>query len=138
MVRGIGIDMATISEFERYWPGGAGAAGASACAEAELGPFIRRTFTPAELACARERGKRGAEFLAGRFAVKEAVFKAVAPLTAEGFDLRIVECLPDPSGAPRVTLSGPLAPVLAEAGVADVLVSITNEGDYAVAVALVQ
>ena len=135
MVLGVGVDLARISDFDRCWPVGPDGA---APAEADLDAFVRRTFTEAERAEARGRGRGGARYLAGRFAVKGAVFKAVAPLTREGFDLRCVECLADDAGAPRVVREGPLAAVLAEAGVDEVLVSITNEGDLALAMAVAQ
>lgn len=132
MVLGVGVDMVTISEIARYWP-----EGAEGLVDSELDPFIKRTFTAAELAQARGR-HNAPEYLAGRFAVKEAVFKALAPCTDAGFDLRIVECLDDEAGAPHVTLAGPIAAVLAEAGANEVLVSISNEGDTAVAFAVAQ
>ena len=49
-----------------------------------------------------------------------------------------METLEDENGCPHVTLDGPLAPVLAEAGVAELLVSITNERGVATAVVLAQ
>ena len=131
-MRGVGIDMVTISEIERFLPDAAALGD-----EVALDPLIRRTFTPAERAQAAGR-VRPAEYLAGRFAVKEAVFKAVAPLTREGFDLRIVETLADENGAPHVTRTGALAPVLDEAGVRELFVSITNEGDVAAAFVVAQ
>ena len=134
MVRGIGIDLLSLPEFRRIcgdWgaPGQAGAGIANA--------FVSRTFTAAELAQAAGRHDP-CEFLAGRFACKEAVFKAVAPLTSEGFDLRLVETLDASTGQPQVSLAGALAPVLSEAGVTSVLVSITNEEQYVLAQALAQ
>ncbi len=134
MVRGIGIDLVSLPEFRRIcgdWgaPGQAGAGIANA--------FVSRTFTAAELAQAAGRHDP-CEFLAGRFACKEAVFKAVAPLTSEGFDLSLVETLDALTGQPQVSLAGALAPVLSEAGVTSVLVSITNEEQYVLAQALAQ
>lgn len=145
MALGIGVDMVTISEIARFLPeGGLNAAAVPApngpsapSGHPVLHAFIRRTFTPSELAQAAARHDQ-ASYLAGRFAVKEAVFKALAPRTSAGFDLRVVETLDDETGAPRVTTTGPLAPVLAEARATEALVSITNEGDFAVAFALVQ
>ena len=124
MVRGIGIDSVDIEEMARLVADGQTA-------------FARRAFTEAERAqaCARHDA---AACLAGKFAVKEATFKALARHTAEGFDFRCVETLEDENGCPHVTLDGPLAPVLAEAGVAELLVSITNERGVATAVVLAQ
>ncbi len=124
MIRGVGIDTVDVVEMERL------------CADAR-GAFVTHTFTSAERAQAFER-HRPCECLAGKFAVKEAVFKALAPLTAEGFDLRLVETIEDANGYPRVTLDGPLAGVLAEAGASELLVSITNERELATAFVIAQ
>lgn len=124
MVRGIGIDSVDIEEMGRLVSGGSDA-------------FVRRAFTAAERAEALAR-RDAAACLAGKFAVKEAAFKALARHTAEGFDFRCVETLEDENGCPHVTLDGPLAPVLAEAGVSELLVSITNERGLATAVVLAQ
>ena len=93
MVKGIGIDLVDLAEFRRICEGFE-ASCERPCA------FVARTFTAAELAQARTRHD-ACQYLAGRFAVKEAVFKAVAPLTRGGFDLRRVECLDAASGQPQ-------------------------------------
>ena len=79
LVKGIGIDLVSLPEFRRIcddW-GASGRAGVDIA-----NAFVRRTFTAGELAQAAGRHDP-CEFLAGRFACKEAVFKAVAPLTSE-------------------------------------------------------
>ena len=124
MVRGIGIDSVDIEEMARLVADGQTA-------------FARRAFTEAERVQALARHDAAA-CLAGKFAVKEATFKALARHTAEGFDFRRVETLEDEDGCPHVTLDGPMAPVLAEAGVTELLVSITNERGVATAVVLAQ
>lgn len=124
-VKGVGVDMVQVSEMRRL------------CGDDLLTAFARRTFSSAELDQARER-QDPAEFLAGRFAVKEAVFKALAHLTKEGFDLRIVETVDDENGRPCVSATSRLAPVFAETGADELLVSITNEGDFAVAFVVAQ
>ena len=124
MVKGIGIDSVDIEEIRRL------------CADTD-GAFVRRTFTVAERKQAAARHDPG-QVLAGKFAVKEAAFKALAHLTAEGFDLRIVETLEDKNGAPRITLTGAIVSVLQEAGVDELLVSITNERGLATAIVLAQ
>lgn len=124
MVKGIGIDTVDIGEMRRL------------CSDVD-GAFVRHTFTEAECTQAALRHDT-AQVFAGKFAVKEATFKALARLTTEGFDLRIVETLEDGGGAPHITLAGPLASVLAEADVTELLVSITNERDLATAIVLAQ
>lgn len=130
LVLGVGIDLVDLAEFRRICEGFE-ATQATPCA------FVERTFTPAELAQARSRHD-ACQYLAGRFAVKEAVFKAVAPLTQEGFDLREVECLDAPTGQPEVVMDGALSEVYASAGVSSILVSVTNETGCVEAIALAQ
>ena len=79
-----------------------------------------------------------AAFYAARFAVKEAVFKAVAPLTEKGFDLRIVESIHRPDGSPAVRVTEKLAPYLKEADIGTLYLSITTEGDYAAAMVVAE
>ena len=130
MVLGVGIDLVDLAEFRRICEG-FDASQEPPCA------FVARTFTPAELAQARGRHD-ACQYLAGRFAVKEAVFKAVAPLTQQGFDLRRVECLDAPTGQPEVVMDGVLAETYASSGVSSILVSVTNETGYVEAIALAQ
>ncbi len=124
MILGIGIDSVDIEEMARL------------CEDVQ-GAFVRRAFSEAERAEAFARHD-SASCLAGKFAVKEAVFKALAHRTENGFDLRVVETLEDENGCPHVTLDGALAPVLEEAGARELLVSITNERGVATAIALAQ
>lgn len=124
MVKGVGIDLAQISEIERL-------------CEASGGAFLRATFTPREIGQSEGRFRPG-EYLAGRFAVKEAVFKALAPAANGGLDPRAVESLDDDGGAPHVLVGEELAGALERADASQVLVSISNEGDFVTAVALVQ
>ncbi len=125
MVKGIGIDSVDIEEMRGI------------CGDFD-NAFVRRTFTEAEVAQALDRPDP-ASFLAGRFAVKEATFKALGHLTSDdGFDFRFVETLHDENGCPSITKSPKLAAYLAEAHATEALVSITNESGLATAIVLVQ
>ena len=118
---GIGIDLVDIEELRSL-------------DERCSGVFFNRTYTPAEQ---EEAGKAADKwsYLAGRFAVKEAAFKALAHLLPDrSFDFRIVETLYDIDGSPVITYSEKLAELMSRAGVSAMLVSITNEGPYAAAV----
>ena len=132
MARGIGIDLVRIGDV-------ADRLDATECElDAMASPWAVRLFTPAELEMARAR-QQPAEFLAGRLAVKHAVRKAVGPLIDNEFDLRWVETLRAASGAPYVNVGAPdLHDALAAAAVDELLVSISNEGDYAAAIVLAQ
>ncbi len=131
MVKGIGIDMVSITEMQGFIEGFSTDMPCS-CA------FVRHTFTPAEIAEARTR-HNVASYFAGRFAVKKAVFKALAHLTPAGFGLTCVETLADANGRPCVSYDAEaFAPLLQAAGVTNLQVSITNEHDYAVAIAIAE
>ena len=130
MVLGVGVDMVELAEFTRLCGGLDGLPD-------EGDAFVLRSFSDAERAQAAVR-HRPAEYLAGRFAVKEAVFKATAHLVPGGYDLRRVESLDDEDGRPCVTMGGRFGELMVQAGVREVLVSITNEADYVVAFAVAQ
>ena len=121
MIRGIGIDMCRISRIQSILD-----------REGKDGAFFRRAFSDAEREEASMRHDLAA-FYAARFAVKEAVFKAVAPQTKKGFDLRAVESAHREDGSPYVRINDSLRPHLEEAGVQTLHLSITTEGDYAAA-----
>src|SRR5437588_11169216 len=85
--------------------------------------FLRKSFTPAELAYCAGSDER----LAGRWAAKEAVIKCFDG-TGICFPRRRIEVLPGPNGAPRARLLGN------DRG-AQVEVSITHHSRLAVATA---
>ena len=126
MVKGIGLDMCSISRIQRILD-----------REGKDGAFFRRAFSASEQAEASLRHDLAA-FYAARFAVKEAVFKAVAPSTEKGFDLRAVESAHREDGSPYVLISESLRPYLEEAGVTALHLSVTTEGDFAAAVVVAE
>lgn len=88
--------------------------------------FLRKSFTPAEIAyCAGS-----AERLAGRWAAKEAVIKCFDG-TGICFPRKRIEILPAATGAPRVRLLG-------DARGATVQVSITHQAQVAIATATLE
>ncbi len=96
--------------------------------------LLERVYAPAE----REYCLARTDFacaLAGRFAAKEAVLKALSPAAPVGFSFRDVIILAD-GGRPRAALAGGAAALAAEAGVTRVVVSISHERHYAVAFAV--
>jgi holo-[acyl-carrier protein] synthase len=96
--------------------------------------FLERLYAPAE----RDYCMARADFvraLAGRFAAKEAVVKALSPAAPTGLAYRDVAVRAD-GGRPTVELTGAAAALAAEKGVQDVMVTISHEKDYAVAFAV--
>lgn len=66
---------------------------------------MERVLTAAELQLAAERGGKGAEFTAGRFAAKEAVVKALGCGIGRTVGFQDIEILPDRLGKPEVVLT---------------------------------
>jgi holo-[acyl-carrier protein] synthase len=93
--------------------------------------FIRRVFTPLEIELAR--GSYAS--LAGRFAAKEAVSKAlgtgIGPVSWQEIEIRR-----DPSGAPVLHLHGKAAEIARLLGLAVWSVSISHGRTHAVAMAV--
>ena len=114
----IGVDIVAVKRFETH-----------------LEPddsLVNRIFTADELQLI-PRGTSRARKLAGRWAAKEAVAKALGCGFGEELTFREVEILNNVKGGPKVRLNDAASarhdhPVLA--------VSITHDGDYAVAVAV--
>lgn len=117
---GVGIDLVRVSTLREL-------------DERMQGVFVKKTFTLREQALAESRSDKWV-FLAGRFAAKEAVFKATAHLLPEKtYDFRQVETLRAEDGSPYVVCGESLRDILSRAGVGSLLISITNEDDYAMA-----
>ncbi|MGP3983174.1 holo-ACP synthase [Streptomyces sp. KR80] len=99
--------------------------------------FRAFAYDEAELATADGLGpERAREFLAGRFAGKEAVLKALGTGMACGVRPRQIAILRSDGGAPVVRLTGVAADRAADLGMAEVRVSISHKRDLVVAVAL--
>jgi holo-[acyl-carrier protein] synthase len=91
--------------------------------------FVARIFTPAERDyCFKFRDPY--LHLAGRFAVKEATFKALGTGWSRGVAWKEIETTNAPSGRPRVTVSGRVKELLTHQGGKDILVTITHDTDY--------
>lgn len=94
--------------------------------------FVRRIFTPAEIAYCQSRGRQGAASFAARFAAKEAAMKALGTGLAGG-TWQDVETLPDDQGKPILRLSGSFGKLAGSLGVSCIHVSLTHAQDYAAA-----
>jgi holo-[acyl-carrier protein] synthase len=89
--------------------------------------FLRRVFTEGELENAKTRGSRF-QHLAGRFAAKEAIFKAMGD---PGLNWQDVEILNDRDGKPCCRILNSKGAKL------QVIVSISHVKTYAVANAII-
>jgi holo-[acyl-carrier protein] synthase len=93
--------------------------------------FLRRIFTPDEVAYARAAPALTAERLAARFAAKEAARKALQ--LTDGIDWRLIEVCRRPSGDCDLVLHDVAAQRTRGTSAA---LSMSHEGDYATAVVL--
>lgn len=96
--------------------------------------FLEKIFTESELRYARSK-KNPLPHFAGRFAVKEAVAKALSTGWAGGFRWKDVEVENDPSGKPSVRLHGTVKEMLKGNRI---LVSISHSDNTVVACAIIE
>jgi holo-[acyl-carrier protein] synthase len=100
--------------------------------------FTERIFTAAERAYCERRAARRAQHYAGRFAVKEAVMKALGTGWARGVRWRDIEVVRAPGAAPAVELHGRTAELARARGIARFHVTITHDAGIAAAVAIAE
>jgi len=94
--------------------------------------FVSRILGREELAIYNRR-RDNAVFLAGRFAAKEAIIKALGAILKERPPYRSLQVLPDESGVPQLVPSDTLKTSFSNL---KFLISITHEKHHAAAVAI--
>lgn len=125
MIVGIGVDLVQISEISRL-------------ISLDEVAFISHTFTENEIAESANAPEK-ARYFSSRFAAKEAAFKAIAHHAEnQTFDLRIVETLKDSDGCPSISMNGELGALLRNAGINALFVSLSTDGDHAIAVVVAE
>lgn len=95
--------------------------------------FANRIYTPDELAYCASRGKGRFASLAARFAAKEAVSKALGTGIAAGVAFADIEIVRGSGGVPLVRLTGGAQDRYEAIGGLDISVSLSHEGDLALA-----
>jgi holo-[acyl-carrier protein] synthase len=98
--------------------------------------FLDRCYTTREQEYCSRNPKRYYEHLAGRFAAKEAVLKVLGTGWRGGIAWTDVEILPEPSGQPRITLSGECLKIAAALGIGQWHISISHIETHATASAI--
>ncbi len=121
MIQGTGIDVVEIERMQRSLD--------------DWGEtFLDKVFTAQEVAYARAR-KNTTHHLAARFAVKEAVAKAMSTGWSGAFRWKDIEVRNDSSGKPTAELHGKMKELLEGCRI---LVSISHSESVVVAVALIE
>ncbi len=119
MILGLGVDITEVDRIE--------------AAIARHGrAFLKRLFTPSEIAYC-ERHRHRAERFAGRFAAKEAAMKALGTGWTQGVRWLDIEVVREPSGKPTLKLSGTTRSIAERLGVKHIAVTITHDGNTALA-----
>ena len=117
MIKGIGTDIIEIERFKE-----------------PTQTFLNRIYTEAELTFFH---RSNIETLAGSFAAKEAVAKALGT-GFHGCSPKEIEILRKPSGAPYAVLSGNARKIHEELGNGKIHISISHCKQYATAVAVLE
>ncbi|SHK61197.1 holo-ACP synthase [Actinacidiphila paucisporea] len=121
MIVGVGIDVAEIKRF--------------AAAMERTPGMAERLFTPGELLLPTG-APRGIASLAARFAAKEALAKSLgAPAGLSWLDAEVTT---EPSGRPRLTVTGTVAARAAELGVRSWHLSLSHDAGVASAVVIAE
>ena len=118
-IRGIGVDLARIPRMRQV-------------VERWQDRFLRRVFTDGELAYCQRRHDP-IPHLAARFAAKEAALKALGTGLRMGVTWRELEVRRERGEAPTMVLTGRSAVIARAKGASRILVSLTHDGDYALA-----
>lgn len=116
---GIGIDLVKVSRMEKI-------------RERWQQAFLDRVFTVGEQGYCLQYLKSYVHF-AGRFAVKEALLKAIGTGLREGIRWTEIETLNIDAGKPLIQLSGQARQSADHLGVNRILGSISHDHDYAIA-----
>lgn len=119
---GVGVDLCGVARIERA---------------IEKEHFYERVFTPAERAYLNQKGKSRAQSAAAMFAAKEAVAKALGTGFSGGVMPWNISVVHDEKGAPGAELSGAAKERLEQIGGAGVRISLSHEGDSAIAFAVI-
>ena len=98
--------------------------------------FLDRCFTPMEQLYCNKHPKRYFEHVAGRFAAKEAILKALGTGWRGAIAWTDMEILNDESGKPALTLSGESLKVAGDQNISRWLISISHIESHATASAI--
>ncbi len=122
MIVGVGLDVCDIARMEKLLVDGR---------------FLGRFFAPEEQEYIENKGKAAAQTMAGIFAAKEALMKALGTGMTGG-QLSDICILHDKLGAPYYDLRGGYAMHAAQRHITNLHLSISHDGGVAAAVAIAE
>lgn len=121
MITGIGTDLIELSRVEKV-----------------VSRLSRRILTEEELSSLPRHPRRRLEFVAGRFAAKEAVSKALGTGIGQFCSFQDIEILNDQQGKPFVALSSRLMHSLFSERPIHVHLSVSHSEHYVMAMAVIE
>ncbi len=121
MIAGVGLDVCEIARMERLLPDGR---------------FLARYFSAEEQEYICRKGKCAAQTMAGLFAAKEALVKALG--VGISADIRDISVEHDARGTPRYSLRGAYARLAEERQISSFFLSISHDGGLAAAVCVAE
>jgi len=124
MIHGVGIDIVEVQRIHR-------------AIETYGEKFVRRIFTPDEIAHCRDKADSYLRY-AARFAAKEAAFKSLRGRWRKGMRWLDFETSGRETTPPSLRLTGIAAAAQKEAGVTALHLSISHDRQYAVAIVVAE
>ena len=115
MVVGIGVDLVDVTRFEEH--------------VAKTPKLLERLFVAAELDAPTKT-------IAGRFAAKEALIKALGG--SDGVAWHEIEITKNLAGKPEIVTSGQTAKTILEAGISSLQLSISHDAGMAIAMVVAE
>lgn len=100
--------------------------------------YLKRVYTPRELADCRTDSGIDAERLAARFAAKEATMKVLRPAATAAVPWNSIGVRRDAGGAPELELSGSAATLASDVGISDFAISLSHDGGFAAAIVVAE
>ncbi|HTH56359.1 MAG TPA: holo-ACP synthase [Cyclobacteriaceae bacterium] len=122
MIVGVGIDIVSISRFADKLKNRA---------------LVEKLFSLGEITYCESTAKKEQHY-AARFAAKEAFLKATGKGMMMSFDLKDIELIKDESEHPTIHLRGDFQKRKTEEGWRSIHVSLSHEGDNAIAIVIIE
>lgn len=123
MIIGVGTDIIEVNRIERLL--------------SKQKKFKERIFTPGEIEYCEHKINKAQNY-AARFAVKEALLKALGTGWRDGVTFKEIEIVNNEKGKPELILSGTAKTITDQMGVTNIQVSISHLKDLAIGMVILE
>lgn len=124
MLAGIGVDIVEINRFQRIVD--------------RFGDRIASRLLTAQEFTQYQRRNNSLSYLASRFAAKEAASKALGTGIAKGINFHSIEVINNDNNGPELVFHGAASDLLIQKNIAQVMLSLSDEKHYAVAMVVLE